>query len=842
MLLQKIRLAQAALCAAVLMLCTSGLAQNAPADTEKEVLIGVSVGYNTAYRADTWVPIDVQVTNEQRDLEGYIEVRTKDGTGQVVSPVYRLPVSCPRDSMKRFQVSAFLRQNTTVVEAWLYEKGRPAVDAPAFIQVQPIEERAKLVMLLDNERLDYGFMYTAMQQQGAGQTRLYFHNMLENQMALLPDRSQAYDAFDAVVIGDTNPARVSPEQRMLIEDYVRNGGTLIVMTGLNGARQDDTWIEDMTGLQFGPGNLMREGELAGLVFDDSGREGMRADREAYYLRLIANTSDVKRFGAQDTLAWRRDHGRGRIFTLAVDAKGHALQDTKGFQSLWAHMLTRKQFDPGFALNFEAPARSLAQQLPSLSGVTIRPLRSVLTYLLLYLGFGVVLNWIVWDRLKRREMAWVTLIFFSIGFTAYAMISGTSGWAKSAELHRFDTLVFRTNTPEVERHSFTGILTARTQTYGGGITEPDALVRDSVYVGLSGENMGMNFQSGAQSPYAFVSGDEPRIERMRVGASELRMTHVERRFDLPEGITGEVVRNEEGINGVVTNAFGFALEDAHLLYNGALIRMNKTGDSWQVSATAEDLRKLIQTSNEQNQNLQWYGYYYGGEEQMADALRKLFFVNQESLMRTDLPPMLVAYSSARLEPLFRPEAELNETYTRTLIVAEIPYQSQIDQTEIGIPFALRSQNFRWRQAPWGTAEETWSRETRQYGTDQIDLRPPERLTRQVVNRIEIRFLWEKQDDAGFAVELQPRSNEEQWEQAMTVETTEHTINGETVVERVYTVRDWTSFRTDNSVLSFDVEPVSSDSSANRVFVEREHWVVSARAVLGAANDEGVIQWQ
>ena len=55
---------------------SAGFAQDAIDEQEKEILLSIDVGYNSAYRAKSWVPVEVLIVNEQDDLGGWLEVRT----------------------------------------------------------------------------------------------------------------------------------------------------------------------------------------------------------------------------------------------------------------------------------------------------------------------------------------------------------------------------------------------------------------------------------------------------------------------------------------------------------------------------------------------------------------------------------------------------------------------------------------------------------------------------------------------------------------------------------------------------------------------------------------------
>ncbi len=197
-------------------------AQNAVEDQEEEILLSIDVGFNTAYRDKSWVPVEVLIVNEQDDLEGWLEVRCYDGANQLQSPVYRVAVDCPRDSKKIYRVNAYL-DTTYRVEATLFEKGRQAVDVPAYVQTRPIERDDLLALVLDNDAVNFGFLYNAVQIRGVT-TRFFRHGLATNQLARLPNIAKAYDAFDVIILGDIAPDRVPASARRLIRKYVERGG------------------------------------------------------------------------------------------------------------------------------------------------------------------------------------------------------------------------------------------------------------------------------------------------------------------------------------------------------------------------------------------------------------------------------------------------------------------------------------------------------------------------------------------------------------------------------------------------------------------------------------------
>ena len=141
--------------------------------------------------------------------------------------------------------------------------------------------------------------------------------------------------------------------------------------------------------------------------------------------------------ADAVLATIRPVGSGHVATIAVDAAGKALHGTAGFTALWRNLIELRE--EAAEPNYEFASWQAANTLPSATGIRVYPRSSVLMYLGLYFAVGIVGNWIFWSLLKRREMAWVCLVFVSFGFTAYALVYGTAGRAKATEISQLEVL-------------------------------------------------------------------------------------------------------------------------------------------------------------------------------------------------------------------------------------------------------------------------------------------------------------------------------------------------------------------------------------------------------------------
>ena len=766
-------------------LCLPASAQNAADDQQEEILLSIDVGFNTAYRDKTWVPVEVLIVNEQDDLEGWLEVSTFDGANQRQSPIYRVAVDCPRASKKIYRVNAYL-DTTYRVEAMLFEKGRQAVDVPTYVQTRPIERDDLLAMVLDDDAVNFGFLYNAVQLGGVT-TRFFRHGLATSQLARLPNIAQAYDAFDVIILGDISPDRVPATARRLIRKYVEKGGSLVVCTGLHAAAYRGSWVEELLGVRLGAAENSNGLALARRTLPQDLQEGARAERGCVVVDLQPLDENVRTVGGEKVLATLHQVGRGKVYTLAVDAESHVLQDTPGYRALWREMVrSRENVQP---LNFGALSRTASQALPSLSGVTIRPLSSVMIYLLLYLGVGIVGNWLFWNKFKRREMAWVCLIVFSMGFTAYAMAYGRSGWTQSAELQRLEVLHLRSGRGTADYHGLIGILTARTRSYSALLSRDDFLVRDAAAFNLNAMNMGRGFSQGMARPrpFYFIQDAPGRIDNFQVGASELRLMHVDGELPIQGQIEGTITADDDGIRGTLTNRTGLTLEEPMLLYNGHFLSLEITESGWSIAMDARALLKVQSESTHRPEELMYLAF--GGQidlNRVRRLARIALFSDEDMQIGLDHPAYVVGWAQDFQADALIPEQEVTMEFSQTLMVAEVDLVERDIALRTPLSLSLRMTRPRWIR-PEGSASRIFSTSGTTRTPGELLVRVPDALF-ESPGEIVVNLYWTALDD-DFEVYLAAKGESSRALGGETVAVGGQTTPSGVLRQTEYRISDW-----------------------------------------------------
>lgn len=543
----------------------------------EDITVNINVNHGFAYRPNTWVSVDLLVLNTKKDISGWLELRAYAGE-DLESPIYRVPLESPKDSHKHFQVTCRLRTTTSRLSVQLYNGRRAVLDYPTFLDINPIDERDILSLVLDQDGAGFGFLNNVAEAFYEEYPRFYRETVTPETIGFLSTRLQCYTPFDLVVFGKMDLARLGKPQREALTGYVRQGGRIVFCTGEYAERCHDVWMQSLACVAVGAKEVVKEGDMARALFSEADAKGARADRDIFFAELKPTDPGVKTLAATSAnggriLATRRALGGGFVYTLAVDADGHAFQECPGFLKIWDEISRRRT--GGFEINRQACKEYIAQAMPRLCGVVVHPRSSVMIYLGLY-GLAVGGNWLLFNRLKRREWSWATLVLLSGAFTLYAVFFGTSGRATQSEINQVHLLRLAAHEGQpsdkpvlAEQTALVAMLTPHTSTQTVRLLGNSALADDATLA----QNLNNRYSFRMQSrPFTFAEEETPRIEGLRLGASDLRVVEIDDVRTIPGPITGTIQTNDREIQYSIQNRSGLEFSECYLYVHGQFLQV------------------------------------------------------------------------------------------------------------------------------------------------------------------------------------------------------------------------------------------------------------------------------
>ena len=372
-----------------------------PAAQSDGPAIGVQVGFAGLYKEGAAVPIVVSLRNDGPPLDGEIQATLKSGgDGQTV---YSAPVSLPTQSDKRVALTMHVRTYTSGIDVRFVVDGQ-AVASTSVTRLTVVNNDDLLYGVVTPDAGELAFLETIDGGRPGAEVAFL-------QLDDLPEIPIAWRALDVVVLDDVDTGQLTARQLAALRAWVENGGHLVVTGGAGGpktaAALADLLPVAVGGTESVPALPALE-EFAGLPGHTDGPFVLTTAEVVRGQALIAQ--DGRPLLAQSTV------GLGRVTFLALDPKAAPLAGWGGRPVVWDAIVSATPSRGPWGNGIQDSYTS-QQAASTISGLHLPSVAQLVLFLMVYTLVIGPINFLVLRRLKRRELAWVTVpalvLLFSI---------------------------------------------------------------------------------------------------------------------------------------------------------------------------------------------------------------------------------------------------------------------------------------------------------------------------------------------------------------------------------------------------------------------------------------------
>jgi hypothetical protein len=534
------------------LLALSGAMAVGRAQEAGELTLSATAGYDGYYKDGHWIPVYVAAANSGAPVEG--ELRIVTGSSPSDRVVYTSPISLPTQSDKRVTFYVFLPGFTSELELLLLDDNGDLV-ASTEASLRRISADTLLYGVVSDEpgALDLLENVTGSRRQAA---------VAYLDVAHLPDVGAAWRPLDVLVFSGADSGRLAPEQREALAAWLNTGGQLVVAGGSSWQQTVaafSEWlpvtptgsrtIDDLPGLRRQTGSAFRDPGPY-LVTESSLRTGEVLVHEEG-LPLLA----------------RGAAGRGAVYFLALDPNAAPLLDWAGSAELWRPVAQRV---PETATWMQGPRNgySAGQAVGSISSLILPSTLWLLLFVLFYIIAVGPLNYLVLRRLRRRELAWISIPAIVLFFTVVAYLTGFRLRGNEVIVNQMALAFGHVDGEQMRVTSLLGLYSPSRSSYDVNLP-PDVLVRP---FDRSGGNVG-GALTGAGNLEAVERSSGTTLRRVRVDVSGMETFVADTYRPLP-AITGEATLHLDSGGGRlevhVQNNDSISLEDAGLLFGPVFV--------------------------------------------------------------------------------------------------------------------------------------------------------------------------------------------------------------------------------------------------------------------------------
>lgn len=525
------------------------------------VSIAVSAGFDGSFRENHWMPVFIRVGNDGSDVEGRLVVRPET-SNNAVNNMYSVPISLPQGSRKAVFLYITAQSFATQIRVELINtEGTVIAAEPANLRaLQPRDQLAVVVSQSASGTVDLTGVHDG------GYSGFQANWLIDN----IPDRANALYAVDRLLFSDVDTGTLTSAQRQALEDWVIQGGHLLITGGPN-------WQSTAAGLvDFLPilpddsttvGNLTPIANWLRFQGDNLAQQAVVSTGS-----LQPNATVLVNGNDGVPLLIRRTLGSGTIDYLSANPNDLPLRGWGGLTELWLTLSTTVNAQPSWSFGI-TDWDSASNSVNVLPGINLLPdILPLCGFLAIYIALIGPLNYLILNRINRREWAWLTIPVFIVLFSALAWAVGFNLRGNEVTLSRLTVVESWPDADNAQVQQLIGLLSPRRAQYNFAIDN------DSFFRPVPRLDQGSGFLGGGVQTSTEVRQEvDFRVVNFPVDASFIAAFNASTVIEKP-AIIGQATlfydeNGQQIMRGSVRNESGMTLNDPVFLVRGQAVHLD-----------------------------------------------------------------------------------------------------------------------------------------------------------------------------------------------------------------------------------------------------------------------------
>jgi hypothetical protein len=427
-----------------------------PAQESSDLSMSIDIGFDSRCKENHWTQIRAILENNGPDTSGQIEAHMISFSGQ--RTVYASLVELPGLSRKELSLYVYPDGHRAEVEVFFVVNGRQAAAQTVPLNCSPSNDLL-IGLWAASPTAFYGLSDLAPSSRAPA--------LIPIDLQHIPDRAEAMGALDILVIAGVDTGKLNQAQRATLQEWLDQGGRLVVAGGTHW-QMTAAGIGELLPLQpvrsVTLPDLNPLGDLAPQEYRSGALDGPAVVATG---ALSESAQVIVSYGDRDQgnlpLVVQNRLGAGSVYYLAADPSLAPWNSWDGSQGFFRNLLGRPFDLPSWnsGLGDAYSANLAASRIPALdlpSGFLICG----------FLGFYVLaagpMNYYVLRKLKRRELAWISVPALVILFSVLSILVGNFMRGGQPVLNKLSIIQVRSGASEAQVDGIIGVFSPVRGTY------------------------------------------------------------------------------------------------------------------------------------------------------------------------------------------------------------------------------------------------------------------------------------------------------------------------------------------------------------------------------------------
>lgn len=532
-----------------------GVGAEKAAQDNGRVDVKINVGFNDVYKIGYSTPINVNIKNNSRDINGEVEIRVPSSPGKYMS--YMKPVSLQKGAEKNITINVPIGNDSRTKYAVNIYDGGERIFGDTITTVASNNVTTFIGILSDDfDSLSYINSVPA----SAGISLVTKTIKLDEKN--FPEDIFTLNAFNVLVINDFDTSRFSKPQYEILKQWTRNGGTLIIGTGSKYNKTLSVFKDDF--IEGSQGSI--QDISTSKIYELATNGDNRNETKLEVLPLNIKDSTTVLEDRNVSLVQAHGKGRGVVGILAFDLGKAPFANWNNNTAFMVKVL--ELVNPGLTgtnansgnnniNSFRNNTYVLQEAVNQFSEMAAPKTSSYYLILLVYVLVVAPISYFILKKLDKRELMWLTVPVMAIIFGAIIYVTGSG------------TRLSQITTNIVSFINLDKNGNASADTYAGILNTNKSRVKIS---GQNGERLlpvnnnyysDQTFEKEALEATVFA-GENGRIEYKNSSLLETKILQIqENSLDIGKIETNLKLKNGK-ITGTIKNSTGLELADCLLI--------------------------------------------------------------------------------------------------------------------------------------------------------------------------------------------------------------------------------------------------------------------------------------
>ncbi len=390
------------------------------ASSNQDLDVKINVGFNGAYKIGYSSPVNVNIKNNLKDIDGQVEIRVPSSPGKYMS--YVKSVSLQKGSEKLITINVPIsNDNRNKYTVNIYD-GHEKIYEDTVTTIAS-NNVTTFIGIVSDDFDSLSYINTAPASPGV--TTITKTIKLDEKN--FPEDIFTLKAFNILVINDFDTSRLNKSQYEVLKLWVKNGGTLIIGTGSKYNKTLSLFKDNFIQGTQGSVKEISTSKIYELATNGDNKNETKLD----FLQVKVKDASAVMQDSGNVLVHALRKGKGVVGLLAFDLGKAPFSNWSNNTEFIEKVIgmVNPEIITGsttysignYFMNNSYAIRDVVQQFSEMAAA-----KTSIYYLILFIYILVAapLSYFILKRLDKREWMWLTVPVLAIVFAALVYVSGT----------------------------------------------------------------------------------------------------------------------------------------------------------------------------------------------------------------------------------------------------------------------------------------------------------------------------------------------------------------------------------------------------------------------------------